>query len=191
MAVPLDHFVTPAGSSHAGRPSLLARYRTLPEVRTAIETLESQGVDGDDLALAGHEGHLPGSTERRTTDSRFLHRTMLVLTIGVVVGAIAGAVLGAALIGLVLLVWTGLDATGWIFLLITAWFAAGGAVLGCFTAVSKAVGFSESWPSTFEDSPDEPVWLAIFDDAVSVDEIEEQTRPLQIVPDPPSLAASS
>ena len=59
MAVPADDLVTPAGSAHDGRPSLLARYGTLTHVRRAIETLEAQGIDGDHLTLVGREGELP------------------------------------------------------------------------------------------------------------------------------------
>jgi hypothetical protein len=46
--VPIPH-----GSSHTGRPSLLARYRSLREVRTAIEELDAPGIDGNDLARVG------------------------------------------------------------------------------------------------------------------------------------------
>jgi hypothetical protein len=186
MAVPADPLVTSLGSSHGGRPSLLARYRTILDVRHAIEALEADGVDGDDLALVGRAGELPGGTDRRRSDSRFLSRTMAMLALGVLGGAFAGAVVGAALIGFVLLVWTGLEASGWILLLMTVWFAAGGAVLGCFFAISRAVGFSESWSMTFEDDPGGPLWLAIYDDAATADEVETRTHPLEIVPDPPA-----
>jgi len=62
---------------------------------------------------------------------------MLALAAGVLGGALVGALMGAARIGLALLVWQDLEATGWVFLLLTVWFAAGGAVLGCSFAVSK------------------------------------------------------
>jgi hypothetical protein len=186
MAVPADPLITTAGSSHGGRPTLLARYRTLPDVRHAIDALEAEGIDGDDLALVGRANELPGGTPRRRSDSRFLAHTMLMLTVGVLSGALAGAAFGAALIGLVLLIWTGLDASGWILLLLTVWFAAGGAVLGCFIAVSRAVGFSESWSLTFEDDPGGPLWLAIYDAGATADDVEARTHPLEIVPDPPA-----
>ena len=53
MAQPGDPLVTMAGSSHGGRSTLLAHYRTLPDVRHAIDALEAEGIDGDDLALVG------------------------------------------------------------------------------------------------------------------------------------------
>jgi hypothetical protein len=185
MAVPVDGFVSPAGSSHRGRPSFLARYRTLPDVRLAIDTLETQGVDGEDLALVGKQGELPGGTDRRRSDSRFLSHTMLVLTVGVLGGALAGALVGAVLIGLIVLMWSGLEASGWVFLLLTAWFAAGGAVLGCFFAISRAIGFSEAWPLTFEDETQGPLWLAVYDDTANVADLEDRTHPLEAVWDPP------
>jgi hypothetical protein len=72
-----------------------------------------------------------------------------------------------------------------VFLLITVWFAAGGAVLGCFTAISKVVGFSESWPLTFEDETDGPVWLAVYDDHIDdPDALASSTHALELVRDP-------
>src|SRR5262245_43525093 len=112
MAAPADPLVTTMGSSHGGRPSLLARYRTLPDVRRAIDVLEAEGIDGDDLALVGRADALPGGTDRHRSDSRFLSHTMVMLAVGVLGGALLGAAFGATLIGLVLLVWSGLDASG-------------------------------------------------------------------------------
>jgi hypothetical protein len=185
MAVPADHLVTPAGSSHLGRPALLARYGTLVDVRHAIDELEARGIDGDHLTLVGREGELPHATDRRRSDSRFLSHTMLALAVGTLGGALCGAILGAAIIGLVLLLWSSLDATGWIFLLLTAWFAAGGAVLGCFFAISRMVGFSESWPLTFEDETEGPLWLAVYDDVPDADDLAARTHALEVVTDPP------
>jgi hypothetical protein len=168
----------------------MARYASLPEMRHAIDTLESQGVDGDHLTIVGPRGELPQGTNRRQADSRFLSHTMLVVAIGVVGGALVGAAFGAAMIGLVLLVWSGLDASGWVFLLLTVWFAAGGAVLGCFFAISRLVGFSESWPLTFEDEPNAPLWLAIFEDVDDPGDLASRTHALEIVTDPEPLRAS-
>jgi hypothetical protein len=125
---------TPVGSSHLGRPALLARYASLRDVRRAIDTLEGDGVDGDHLTIVAPADDMPGGTDRRRADSRLLSHTMVALAVGVLGGAVLGALVGAALVGLVILVWTGLDATSWILLLLTVWFAAGGAVLGCFYA---------------------------------------------------------
>jgi hypothetical protein len=187
MASSMEPVETPVGSSHRGRPSLMARYASLPDLRSAIDTLEGQGIDGDHLSIVGPNGELPQGTDRRRADSRFLSHTMLYLAIGVVGGAVAGALFGAALIGLVVLVWSGLEASGWVFALLTVWFAVGGSVLGGFFAISRVVGFSESWPLTFEDEPDGPVWLAVFEDVDDPAELATQTHALEIVRDPDPL----
>src|SRR6266542_1987079 len=181
---PRDLPTSPA-SAHDAQPSLLVRYGTLVDVRHAIDALEAHGVDGDQLALVGKAAAtLGGSTDRHRADRRFLANTTVALAVGVVLGAIFGALFGAVVIGIVILLWPGLDATTWVFALLTAWFGAGGAVLGGFTAVSRSVGFSESWPLTFEDEPDGPLWLAVYADASSAEEVVPTTHPLEIVHDP-------
>jgi hypothetical protein len=112
---------------------------------------------------------------------------MVALTIGVLGGALLGGLFGAAVMGLVVLVWPGLDASGWVFLMLTVWFAAGGAVLGCFFAISRVVGFSESWALTFEDETDGPVWLAVFDDREPRADLASRTHALELVTDPAPL----
>ena len=177
---------TPIGSSHLGRPSVVARFASLPDLRHAIDTLEGEGIDGDDLTIVAPADRIPHGTDRRRADSRVLSHTMLALAIGVVGGALAGAVIGAAVIGLVLLLWQDLDASGWVFVMLTTWFAAGGAVLGCFFAISRMVGFSESWPLTFEDG-DGPVWLAVFEDVGEASQLADRTHALEVVTDPAPL----
>jgi hypothetical protein len=189
MAASMEPRHTPVGSSHLGRPTLMARYGSLREVRDAIDTLESQGVDGDHLTVVGSDGALPQGTDRRRADSRFLSHTMLFLALGVLGGALVGAVVGAVIIGLVLLLWSSIEASGWVFVLLTVWFAVGGSVLGGFFAISRVVGFSESWPLTFEDEPDAPVWLAVFEDVDDPDELATRTHALEVVSDPDSLRA--
>jgi hypothetical protein len=188
MAAEMEPVQTPVGSSHLGRPTLMARYGSLPDVRHAIDTLEAQGVDGDHLTIVSPQGAVPeGDTHRRRADSRFLSHTMVALTIGVIGGALVGAAIGAALIGLIVLLWPGLESRGWVFALMTVWFAVGGSVLGGFAAISRVVGFSESWPLTFEDEPDAPIWLAIFEDVDDPDDLSSRTHALEIVTDPEPL----
>jgi hypothetical protein len=185
MATAPKDLPTSAASAHDAQPSLLVRYGTLVDVRHAIDTLEAHGVDGDQLALVGKAAAtLGGSTDRHRADRRFLKNTTLALAIGVALGALLGALFGAVVIGIVILLWPGLDETGWVLALLTAWFAAGGAVLGGFTAVSRAVGFSESWPLTFEDEPEGPLWLAVYSDASRAEDVVPATHPLQVVHDP-------
>jgi hypothetical protein len=183
MAANMQPRETPIGSAHLGRPSLMARYASLPDVRDAIDTLEAQGVDGEHLTIVG-ETDLTRSTDRRRTDSRFLSHTLLYLTAGVLGGALAGALIGAALMGLVLLLWSGLEASGWVFLLLTVWFGVGGAVLGGFFVISRVVGFSESWQLTFENEPEGPIWLAVFEELDDPDVLQSRTHALEVVRDP-------
>lgn len=178
---------TPVGSSHLGQPRVIARYASLPDLRQAIDTLEGDGIDGDDLTIVAPADRVPAGTDRRRADSRVLSHTMLALAIGVLGGALVGALVGAAIIGLVVLAWSGLEASGWVFVMLTVWFAAGGAVLGCFFAISKVVGFSESWPLTFEDGDGGPVWLAVFEDVGEPTALAERTHALEVVTDPPPL----
>jgi hypothetical protein len=172
---------TPRGSSHEGRASVLALYRSLREVRTAIDELEAHGVDGDDIALVGPAALAAERTHDRTrTDRRFLRTTTAAIAAGIVTGSLVGAVIGAVLLGLTFAIWEPAVDAGWVFALMTCWFAAGGAVFGAFTAVSRRVGFSESWPLTFEDEPDEPLWLAVYDDREDVRETVRATHPTEV-----------
>ena len=185
MSMAAPELRTNPASAHDAQPALLARYGTLVDVRHAIDTFESHGVDGDQLALAGEAAaHLGGSTDRARVDRRFLGNTTVALAVGVHAGALAGALCGAVIIGIVLLLWPGLDNTGWVYLLLTCWFAAGGATLGGFTAISRSIGFSESWPLTFEDEPNGSLWLAVYGDHESVDDLVTRTHPLELVRDP-------
>jgi hypothetical protein len=185
MSTTATELPTTPGSAHDAQPSTLARYRTLADARHAINALEAHGVDGDQLALVGEAAaHLGESTDRRRADRRFLSNTTIALAVGVLVGAVAGAVLGAAIIGIVLLLWSGLDDKGWVFVLLTCWFAVGGAVLGGFAAISRSVGFSDAVPDTFEDQPEGPLWLAVYAHPAHVEEVLGTTHPLEIVRDP-------
>ncbi len=190
MASPAEPLVSPSGSSHRGQPSFLARYGTLVDVRHAIDILEAKGVDGDDITIVGRKGELPHMTDRRRADSRVLSHTMLALAVGVLGGALVGAAIGAVVVGLAVALWPGLEATGWVFLLITVWFAAGGSVLGGFAAISKVVGFSESWPLTFEDTTAGPVLLAVYHEVDDPDELAASTHALELIHDPDVLISS-
>jgi hypothetical protein len=190
MALAAGDLPTSPGTAHDARPSLLVRYGTLVDVRHAIDELEAHGVDGDQLALVGEPAaHLAGSTDRRRADSRFLSNATLAIAVGVIGGAVLGALLGAALVGILLLLWSGLSDPGWVFLLLTGWFAAGSAVLGAFAAISRSIGFSESWPLTFEDEPSGPLWLAVYADASAAADVVPSTHPLEIVREPGARTA--
>ena len=176
---------TPYGSAHEGSPAVIARYRTLVDVRLAIESLESSGVDGDDLALIGDTAVLTEqTTNRRRSDSRVLSSVGAAIAIGIFGGAALGGLVGAILVGPAVLAWSSLASPGWVFGLMVAWFAAGGSLLGAFFAVERRIGFSESWPLTFEDDHGRPLWLAVYDGDEKVHGALQETRPLEIVPEP-------
>jgi hypothetical protein len=101
-------------------------------------------------------------------------------------GAAAGAIVGALLVGILVLIWSGLDDRGWVFALMVGWFAAAGALLGAFAAVFRVIGFSESMELTLEgqEEPGEPVWLAVYGDADRVRPAVEATGPVEIVDEP-------
>jgi len=161
---------------------MVARYRSFRDARAAIEQLESRGIDGDDLALVGDTAQQAAHAEDRTrADRRFLRTTSGALAVGVAAGAVIGALIGAVFIGVILAVWTPATHAAWIFGLLTGWFAAGGAVFGAFVAVSKRIGFSESWPLTFEDEPEAPIWLAIYADGDELRTALEATSAAEIV----------
>ncbi|HEY7107703.1 MAG TPA: hypothetical protein VH986_14975 [Acidimicrobiia bacterium] len=176
---------TPHGSAHEGSPAVLAHYRSLPEVRDAIETLEASGVDGDDLALVGKAAvDLEGSTPRTRSDRRFLSNASAQIALGMGAGGLLAALIGAAFVGAIVLV-ADVAHGGWVFLLVTAWFAAGGCLLGMFYGVSRSAGFSESMPLTYADEPGEPLWLAVYaESAERVLPAVARTAPIEIVDEP-------
>jgi hypothetical protein len=191
MDAPGSLFVAARGSAHDARPTALAQYRNLGDARHAIQSLESGGVDGDDLSLVGETAR---TVERRVVRSRSDSRILTSVTRGIVVGALLGAalcaVIGAAFVGVLLLVWSGLDDRGWVFGLLVCWFAAGGAVLGSFVGVSRTLGFSESLPLTLEDDPGHPIWLAIYGSSPEVLRSKlDVTHPMDIVEDPDTVTA--
>jgi hypothetical protein len=176
-----DAVTTPLGGSHEGAPAVLAQYSDLDAARHAIQQLEQQGVDGDDIALVGSSARaLERGATRETSDSRILSHSGLAIAAGVAAGGLLGAVLGAITIGLILLVWSGLDARGWVYGLMVAWFTAGGALLGAFAGVSRSIGFSESMAITYEDEPSSPPWLAVYGPREELLHIVEATDPIEI-----------
>lgn len=185
MSPQFEALATPHGSAHEGTPAVAARYRDMVAVRHAIEHLEATGVDGDELVLLGDAAIVAEQTpDRRRTDQRFLASTSSAIAAGIVVGAFAGAVVGAMLVGPVVLLWTSLASPGWVFGLMVGWFAAGGCVLGAFFAVERRIGFSESWPLTFENHAERPLWLAVYNPRVDVRGVLQETRPIEVVTDP-------
>jgi len=177
-------------SAHDATPSVLARYDNLEEVRRAIRSLESHGVDGDDLALVG-DGVLEveGDAGERATDRRLLASTSARIAMAVVLGTIIGAVVGAVFVGSAVLIFSGLTARGWVFALVGAWFAACGGLVGAFLAFFRALGFSDAMPLTYATEPERPLWLAVYGHNEGVEETVAATHPIELVTSPSTMTA--
>jgi hypothetical protein len=181
MSAQGDPVTTPLGGAHEGAPAVLAQYADLGAARHAIQQLEAQGIDGDDIALVGASARqLEGSAHREQSDPRILSHAGVAIALGVVAGGAVGAVLGAVLVGAIVLLWEGLDARAWVFGLMIGWFAAGGALLGAFAGVSRAIGFSESIPITFEGEAETPPWLAVYGPREKLLPMVEATDPIDV-----------
>jgi len=170
MASPAPPRFTRVGSSNIGRPAWVARYASLPELRAAIDTLESAGIDGDDLVVVA-------PADRSPADSPALARTVLGLTAGVVVGALVGAVVGVCVIALARWSWRDFDVSSWGLALLTVWCAVGGAALGWFAAIGRIVGLSR----------ERTLWLAVFDDVGEPSELASRTHAVDVLTDPAPL----
>jgi hypothetical protein len=177
----MSSVATTHGSAHDARPPHMARYRTLPDARHAIEELEDHGVDGNDIALVG-EGAVEAEhdPERVERDQRFLRHTVLSVVTGAVLGGLAGIVIGALCIGAVVLVWPdGIDHPLWAFAFVSGFVMAAGTVLGGFVAIARHTGFSESWDATFGNAGAD-IWLAVYRDDQRTHDILEQTHPVEL-----------
>ena len=182
-------FASNRASAHDGTPSVLARYDDLEQLRHAIASLEAHGVDGDDLALVG-EGALEVEAEagRPATEHRLATHTAARIVVSVMLGALVGAAIGAVCVGAMLLIWSDLDARGWVFALMVAWFAACGGLVGAFLAFFRSLGFSDAMPLTYAPDPAQPLWLAVSGPAEKVTGTVAATHPAEVVTSPTTTA---
>jgi hypothetical protein len=180
-----DGRATTLGTAHDGIPVLLAEYPSLPAVRHAIEELEAHGVDGDDLALVGGASVAADrNTTNAASDARFLSRVSTRVILSAIGGALLGALFGVLFAGGMVLI-EDVASPGWVLLLMTGWFAAGGSLLGAFSAVARTAGFSESLPTTFAEEPGSSLWLAVYrGPREEVRPTVAGTDPLEIIDDP-------
>jgi hypothetical protein len=186
----MSSVATTHGSAHDARPPHMARYRTLPDARHAIEDLEDHGVDGNDIALVG-EGAVEAEhdPERVERDQRFLQHTVVSVAAGALLGGLAGIVIGALCIGAVVLVWPdGLDHPLWAFAFVSGFVMAAGTVLGGFVAIARHTGFSESWDATFGNAPGADIWLAVYRDDERTHDLLERTQAVEVRSDPARIA---
>jgi len=176
--------------AHDGTPSVLARYDNLEDVRHAIASLESRGVDGGDIALVG-EGALEveAASGRGSADRRILASTSARIAVAVVLGVLVGAVIGVIFVGSAVLIFSDLTARGWVLALVGSWFAACGGLVGAFLAFFRALGFSEAMPLTYAPEPEHPLWLAVYGQSTGVAETLAATHPLELVTSPSTKTA--
>jgi hypothetical protein len=165
---------------------VLARYEHLENLQRAIASLEAHGVDGDDLALVG-EGALEVEAEagRTPTGVRLFERTAVRIAIALVTATLAGALVGAVFVGTAILVFSGIYAKGWVFVLVVCWFAAAGSVVGLYVGFFRTLGFSEAVPLTYAPEPRHSIWLAVYGSAEDVEPRVAATDPVEMMTSPP------
>jgi hypothetical protein len=169
---------------------VIAWYDNLEQVRAAIASLESHGVDGDDLALVGR-GALEAEAEagRPSTDRRLLAGTTARIAIAVVLGLVVGAVIGVICVGAAVLIFSDLTAPGWVLAVVGAWFAACGGLTGVFFAFFRTLGFSEAMSLTYASEPEHALWLAVYQHADDAEAKVAATHPLELVTSPSTRTA--
>lgn len=197
---------TARGASRTGHPTAVAEYDDMVAARAAIEHLEDQGIDGDDIVMLDvgvEEDQVP---DRMAADSAIGKYTSLWVAFGAVAGAVVGTVIGTIVIGLLVLLWpSGLGHPWWAWGLGTGYVAAAGSVVGGFVALARKSSFSDSWPITFEPhdipgspdslddspetrhpSPDRPVCVrvAVYGNSDRAESALEKTAPRKIEADP-------
>ena len=177
-------------SAHDATPTVIARYENLDQVRAAIASLESHGVDGDDLALVGRGAlEVEAGAGRKSADRRLLAGTTAHIAIAVALGLVVGAAIGAICVGAAVLVFSDLTERGWVLALVGGWFAACGALTGAFFAFFRTLGFSDAMPLTYATEPEHPLWLAVYQQADDVEDKVAATHPLEVVTSPSTPTA--
>lgn len=151
---------TTSSDRRHGVPSVLAQFPDLASARATILALESSGIDGDAISLVGARAEAARqSSSRSVADRRMLFFLLSRTIVGVLIGVVIGAV-SVGVLGLIVAAISDMDVGA-----VAAACAIGGGLLGgtlgAFISVERSAGFSESWPLTFQDIPDGPVWLAV------------------------------
>lgn len=172
-------------SAHDATPSVLARYDNLEELRHAIRSLESRGVDGDDLALVGAGAlEVEAGAGHKAADDRILASTFVRTAVAVVLGMLVGAAIGAIFVGAAVILFSGLTARGWVFALMVTWFACCGGLAGAFVSFFRTLGFSDAMPLTYASEPEQPLWLAVYRSADDIQDTVRATHPAELVTSP-------
>jgi hypothetical protein len=136
-----------------------ARFPDISHARSAIEGLQSTGIDGDDIRwLSPFPERAPqpvGTTDRRIT--RYLLRRVL---IGALVGAVAGGSIGLILGAVLVVVTAPASALGEIVALVAV-AAVLGTQAGAYVGFERAGTLSDAWSTTFDELEPGNTWIGV------------------------------
>lgn len=126
--------------------SIVGVFRSMEDVRTAVESLEQQGIEGGDISVEGTGA--PRTPGQSTMVERDAGVTKRIAWFGLT-GSLAGAVAGA-LVGLVIgLLWFD---TGWALWTAVLGMAGVGMAIGGLVLPTAKLGMSPSWEKTQTDT---------------------------------------
>jgi hypothetical protein len=143
-------------------PTIAAKFADAQSARSAIEALENAGVDGGEIELLGsHVGAVSPGGDNEPSDRRAGRYISRRLALGAAAGALTGMLAGLALALVLLAVTDDVSRVGvlWACVIVSVGI---GTTLGTFLGLERSVGFSESWPATFDDDAAGPLWVAVF-----------------------------
>jgi hypothetical protein len=145
-------------SRHRGHV-LAARFDDTAQSRTAIEGLQSAGIDGDDIMLLSpFPAHPPRPSQ--ATDRRILRYLLPRVLLGIVVGIAVGVVVGAIAGGVLVLV-TAPAAPLEEIVALAAVGAVVGGPLGAYIGFERAGTISEAWSTTFDELEVGASWIGV------------------------------
>jgi hypothetical protein len=138
---------------------LAARFADAAHARTAIEALQSAGIDGDDILLLSPFPEETSSSTRaadRRTTRYLLGRVVRGVLVGMAGGTILGVVIGVPLVGATapaqpLGQIAALAAVGMVI----------GVSLGAYVGFERAGTLSDAWSTTFHELEPGATWIGV------------------------------
>ena len=139
--------------------TLAGRFPDATRARTAIEGLQSAGIDGDDITLLSpfrEETHESTTAADRRIARYLLRRILFGVLLGIATGITLGAVIGAVLaattaptepLGQI-------SALGVVGVVI-------GAPLGAYIGFERAGTLSDAWSTTFDELEEGDTWIGV------------------------------
>jgi hypothetical protein len=150
---------------------LAARFTDATDARSAIEALQSAGIDGGDITLLSPFPDQSGRSSK-TADRRMARYLIRRVVVGVLTGIAAGILIGA-LAGAVVIATT---APATALREVVAFAAVGiviGAPLGAYIGFERAGTLSDAWGTTFEDLEAGATWIGV---KVGDAEVQQRAR---------------